>query len=184
MVDERPCMSSQEVTALVILVAEAEAVVKELREKYDPSAADGMPAHISVIYPFKPFQDVTQNVIDELTAIIARRSRFAFSLAETKRFPKVLYLAPRPDTPFKELTHDVAAHYPETPPYGGANSEVVPHLTIAHPAEADQLDRIAAEFHLAAEGGLPIDTDAESVQLMVKRQGVWQVLASFELSGT
>jgi hypothetical protein len=46
-------MESQATTALIILVPEAEAFVKEFRDKYDPSAAEGMPAHITVLFPLK-----------------------------------------------------------------------------------------------------------------------------------
>ena len=41
-------------SALVILVPEAEPVVGRLRQRYDPSAAVGMPAHITLNYPFLP----------------------------------------------------------------------------------------------------------------------------------
>jgi len=41
-------------SALVILVPEAEAVVGRLRQRSDPSAAVGMPAHITINYPFLP----------------------------------------------------------------------------------------------------------------------------------
>ena len=45
-------MSSSE-SALVVLVPEAEGVVKPFRDLHDPSAAAGMPAHITLLYPFK-----------------------------------------------------------------------------------------------------------------------------------
>jgi hypothetical protein len=51
-----PHMASQATTALVILVPEAEALVKAFRERYDPSAAEGMPAHVTVLYPFKTLE--------------------------------------------------------------------------------------------------------------------------------
>ena len=41
-------------SALVVLVPEAEAVVGRLRHRYDPSAAVGIPAHITLNYPFLP----------------------------------------------------------------------------------------------------------------------------------
>jgi hypothetical protein len=41
-------------SALVVLVLEAEASVKPFRDRHDPSAAAGMPAHITLLYPFKP----------------------------------------------------------------------------------------------------------------------------------
>ena len=41
-------------SAFVVLVPEAEPWVKDLRERYDPIAAVGMPAHITVLFPFIP----------------------------------------------------------------------------------------------------------------------------------
>src|ERR1051325_8060387 len=51
------CMSSSE-SALVVLVPEAEVFAKPFRDQYDPSAAAGMPAHITLLYPFKAPDEV------------------------------------------------------------------------------------------------------------------------------
>jgi hypothetical protein len=40
-------------SALVFLVPEAEALVGRFRDRHDPAAAAGMPAHITLLYPFK-----------------------------------------------------------------------------------------------------------------------------------
>ena len=39
-------------SALVILVPEAEPLVRPFRHRFDPSAALGVPAHITLLYPF------------------------------------------------------------------------------------------------------------------------------------
>ena len=54
-------MSSSE-SALVVLVPEAEAIAKPFRDQYDPSAAAGVPAHITLLYPFK-----APDEIDDIT---------------------------------------------------------------------------------------------------------------------
>jgi hypothetical protein len=36
-----------------LVVPEAEPLVKPFRDRYDPSAAAGVPAHITLLYPFK-----------------------------------------------------------------------------------------------------------------------------------
>jgi hypothetical protein len=76
----------------------------------------------------------------------------------------------------------VADRYPETPPYGGAFSDIVPHLTIAHVNDAQRLDAVSDEFHRAARGKLPIQGYAEQVWLMAKREGRWRPQRSFELA--
>ena len=42
----------------------------------------------------------------------------------------VLYLAPRPDGPFRALTRAVCAAFPGYLPYGGAFADTIPHLTV------------------------------------------------------
>jgi 2'-5' RNA ligase len=167
-------MDSQEGTALVILVPEAEALVKAFRERHDPSAPEGMPAHITVLYPFKQAEGIGNDTVDTLQRLFLRYPRFRFSLEETNRFPHTLYLVPRPRASFQELTRAVAERYPEIPPYGGAFSEVVPHLTIAQVEDPRQRDAISEEFHRASEGRLPIQGHAEKVWLMEKREGRWK----------
>jgi len=42
----------------------------------------------------------------------------------------VVWLAPHPDTGFRALIAAVSKAFPDCPPYGGAFTELVPHLTI------------------------------------------------------
>jgi 2'-5' RNA ligase len=162
--------------ALVVPVPEAEPLVRPFRDKYDPSAAHGMPAHVTLLYPFKPPDEIGEAVLQRLGRCIAGFRRFDFSLATTRRFPGgVLYLAPEPDEPFRRLTLAIWALYPSTPPYGGRYSRIAPDLTVAQLAEERQLEPIAAEFLRAAEGKLPIRATASEAALMDARAGSWQV---------
>src|SRR5262245_27609811 len=172
-------MGSQEGTALVILVPEAETLVQTFRERYDPSAAEWMPAHITVLYPFKPADKIDKSVEETLRNLFSHHPPFRFSLEETNRFPNALYLAPQPDAPFKELTRVVAERYPETPPYGGVFSVVVPHLTIAQVGDLQQLDTISYEFDRTSRGRLPIRSRVEKVWLLEKHEGAWKPRYSF-----
>ena len=81
-------MSSSE-SALVVLVPEAEAVVKPFRDQYDPSAAAGMPAHITLLYPFKTPDEVDQMTLDGLRDCFACFEPIPFSLGTIQRFPNV-----------------------------------------------------------------------------------------------
>ena len=168
-------MASQAETALVVLVPEAEFIVKEWRDKYDPSAADGMGAHVTILYPFKQLDDIGPAIVGDLEDLFSRHSPFDFSLNETGRFPGVLYLAPSPDGGIKELIRAVAGQYPETPLYGGVSLEVIPHLTVAQVKDNARLDEISREFHRASYGELPIHAHADRVCLMVKQQHGWEM---------
>lgn len=169
-------------TALVVLVPEAEVLVKAYRDQYDPSAAEGMPAHITVLYPFKQLDHIGEDVVANLHRLFSHYPCFPFALGAIHRFPTALYLAPRPETPFQLLTRAVASQYPETPPYGGAFSAIVPHLTLAQDPDAQRLDEIRDAFQRASRGQLPIQGYAERVWLMVQ-DGRWRPQLSFALAG-
>jgi 2'-5' RNA ligase superfamily protein len=172
-------------SALVVLVPEAEALVKPFRDRYDPSAALGVPAHITLLYPFKPPGEIGSAVLDELRHGFARFAPFRFALASIRRFPpKVLYLAPEPDEPFRRLTSAISDWYPETPPYAGKWPDIVPHLSVASLADEQRLDRIAEEFAQVALGMLPLRATAAEVALMDNRSERWQVRATLCLGGT
>ncbi len=140
-------------TAIVIPVPEAEPAVRRWRERHDPSAAQGMPAHITVLYPFLPEHEITGQTRQTLTRLFAQHTAFQIVLAGCARFADgVLYLAPQPAQPLRALTAAVAETWPQTPPYGGMFTEVVPHLTVAAQVETQVADHI--EEQLAAT--LPI----------------------------
>ena len=96
-------------SALVVLVPEAEAVVGRLRQRYDPSAAVGMPAHITLNYPFLPGEPVKPATIEQLRVLFSRFSPLRYSLIEARQFFDTVYLAPHPDGPFMELIQAVIA---------------------------------------------------------------------------
>jgi 2'-5' RNA ligase len=170
------------VSALVVLVPEAEDLVQSFRTEFDPSAADGMPAHITLLFPFRHPDEIDLGVLDELRACFARFQRFHFSLTAIRRFqPGVLYLAPDPDAPFREITRAIWHKYPETPPYGGKFADTVPHLTVAHVDGRGLLDPVADAFARACHDKLPIRATATEVALMDHRSGRWQIASVFAL---
>src|SRR5207244_1669310 len=126
-------------SALVVLVPEAEAAVKPFRDWYDPSAAAGMPAHITLLYPFKTPDHVDDIALGKLRDCFARFEPIQFSLGKIQRFPEALYLAPEPAEPFRQLTLSIWDLFPETPPYRGKWPDIVPHLSVAQLASESQL---------------------------------------------
>ena len=75
-------------------------------------------------------------------------------------------MAPQPDEPFRRLTMAVWNCYPDTPPFGGRYSNVVPHLTVAQLADDQQAEQVSAEFERAARRQLPIRVTASEIALM------------------
>jgi 2'-5' RNA ligase len=169
-------------TALVVLVPEAESLVKPFRDRHDPSAAAGMPAHITLLYPFKAPDDINSAVLGELRLCFAGFEQFDFSLSAIRQFAGgVLYLAPEPDEPFRRLTLAICTRYPETPPYGGRFANIVPHLTVAELIDGRQFGRVAEELARTFQGELPIRAAAREIALMQRRAGNWQLRTALPL---
>lgn len=167
--------------ALVVLVPQVEPLIGKYRERHDSSAALGVPAHITVNYPFVPGVTRTEATLEELAMLFAEWEPFDFSLVHLARFPDVLYLAPEPEAPFTNLIAAVAARYPESPPYGGAHSEVIPHLTIAKTADERVLKSLETRLASLLEGHLPVAARAEEVWLLENQGERWENVVAFRL---
>ncbi|MFF7457710.1 2'-5' RNA ligase family protein [Kitasatospora sp. NPDC008115] len=163
-------------SALILPVPEAEAVVGPWRERYDPSARLGVPAHVTVLYPFLPADRLDAEVLGEIGEILAAQRAFDLVLTHCGEFPGVHYLASAAEGAARvnALTAAVAARWPEHPPYGGRFEEVVPHLTVAY---RDDPGPVAAG--LAPH--LPLAARAEAVRLLVFDGARWVRRADFPL---
>ena len=63
-------------TAVLVPVPEAERVVSSHRSRLDGAAALGVPAHVTVLFPFVPPPEITPSVVDALAAAVAAVSAF------------------------------------------------------------------------------------------------------------
>ena len=168
-------------SALVVLIPEAEFLVAAFRKQYDPSAAVGVPAHVTVLYPFKPPPELTAEVIQSLGDLFSGFPKFRASFAELARFPGVLYLAPEPVETFHRLIRLVSGRFPETPPYDGQFAEVIPHLTVAQVSDSEQLEKIASDFGKQASERLPIQASINQIALLDNVSGLWRIRREFYL---
>jgi 2'-5' RNA ligase len=168
-------------SALVVTVPEAEPLVERFRSQHGLPAAPGLPAHVTVLYPFKPPQELTTGVVRRLRELFLTLPAFTTSFREARQFPGVLYLAPEPAEPFRRLTEALAECFPETPPYGGEFTEIVPHLTVAHDSDPQRFLELTAAFERAAQDALPIRVRVTEVTLLDNERGDWQVRDRFAL---
>jgi 2'-5' RNA ligase len=168
-------------SALLIRVAEAEPLVGSLRDRFDPTATVGVPAHITLLYPFMSPERVTTAVLASLRDACSSVARFRFHLARVGRFPETTYLAPNPEQPFVALAELLYSKFPEYPPYGGRFEKIVPHLTVA---DKDAAGASTAEHELSERmretGG--IQCECQAIELWKNDSGLWKYLHSFELS--
>jgi 2'-5' RNA ligase superfamily len=168
-------------SALIVAVPEAEPAVAALRAAYDPAASWGVPAHITVLYPFLPPDRIDAGVRAAVREAVAAVPAFDLVLARTRRFgDQVLWLAPEPDAPLRALTAAVWARFPDAPPYGGQFTDVVPHLTITDGRPPAVMDAAAARVRR----WLPIAARISAVRLLAGRPepDAWRTVAEFPLS--
>ncbi len=120
-------------SALIVTVPEAEEAVALHRAQLDEPARFGVPAHVTVLFPFMPPSEVDAQAIRTLTTAISTIPRFDATFESTGWFgTSVLWLAPKPAGAFGALTAVVAEAFPDYPPFGGRHEVVVPHLTVGH----------------------------------------------------
>jgi len=176
-------------TAVLVPVPAAERVVSSHRSRLDGAAGLGVPAHVTVLFPFVPPPLITPGVVDALAAAVATVSAFGCEFCATSWFGEdVLYLAPRPDEPFRALTRAVCAAFPGYLPYGGAFADTIPHLTIGERERGGGLpagevaDLRAAEAAVLPE--LPVRAQVSRVWLMAggSAPGSWHTLAELPLA--
>ncbi|MFF3013513.1 2'-5' RNA ligase family protein [Streptomyces sp. NPDC057939] len=166
-------------TGLIVPIPEAEPILRGWRDRLDPSAEAGVPAHVTVLYPFLGASRLDARVDSALADLVGRHPAFDLRFATCGRFPDVLYLVPEPDEPLHRLTRSIVERWPEAPPYGGRFTETVPHLTVAQGRQEPVLDAIEADL----AGTLPFTSHVTAVELMVYDGTRWRERASYPLGG-
>lgn len=148
---------------------EAEPAVGEWRLLHTLDGKAGVPAHVTILYPFVPAGELDDVLLAELRELSGRHEVFDFVLQRVARWPEgIVYLPPEPSRPFVELTEAVVARWPGYPPYGGIHDEVIPHLTVVHD------EAVADEAVRAVESALPIECEARELTLLVEGEdGRW-----------
>lgn len=163
----------------LVLVAQAvDGRFGRLRRRHDPAARQGMPAHVTLVFPFAEPQALSAEDRVRLATVFAGAAPLALTFAATGRFPGVLWLAPEPATAIVDLVMRLAEAFPDHPPYGGAFGTVVPHLTLAQGDEA-LLDRL--EARIAGRLRQPIVAPVAAAVLFATRADRWTPVERFAL---
>ena len=168
-------------SGLIVVVPEAEAAVGRHRERLDVSAPLGVPAHITVLFPFVPATAIDSGLLTRLGRLFAEINGFSFRLERADWFgDDVLWLAPDDPGPFGALTQRVYQAFPAFAPYQGQFDDVVPHLTVGRGHPLAEL-RAAEE---AVRADLPIEARAGAVTLVTQRSvgERWTKAAVFDLA--
>jgi len=172
-----PLISEAGQSAIVVPVYDADCAVSPWRQRYDRSALLGMPAHITVLYPFLDEPLLTGQVLERLRQDAAMSSAIEIRFSRMARFPGYLYLKPEPVEGLRALICQFADRWPQTPRYGEAQQPIVPHLTVAESTNA-VLDVVEKEL----ESRLPFSAVLNSIELRVFDGQRWRIKEQFLLS--
>ena len=161
-------------------VPPAEPVVGIHRARLDPAADRGVPAHVTILYPFVAPDRIDDAVLRALRRAVATVDPFEASWVRTDWFEQgVLWLAPEPAEPFRRLTVAVVREFPDHPPFGGVHPKIIPHLTVGNGAPLEQMK----DAERAIRPFLPFRMRVTHVQLLTGAQadGSWRMLAEIPL---
>jgi 2'-5' RNA ligase len=136
-------------------------------------APRGVPAHITLVFPFVPAAELGPVQRRRIARIVGSIAPFELHLDDVRRFPSSLYLAPTPRVPILELIAAIVDAFPEHQPYEGAFDEVIPHLTVA--AGIDERSMSSLEPMLRAL--LPIAVNVRAVTVLAEdAEEAWRPL--------
>jgi 2'-5' RNA ligase len=164
---------------LVLLTPELDPAVDGWRRRYDPSAAWGVPAHVTVLYPWKQVEEVTADDRTALGELCRDLPALELVFERMGRFSETLWLDPQPTQPIRALIDVVGAQWPLYPPYGGMFDEVIPHLTVADGHQPGALTALVGDL----ERQLPLRTSVGALTLMRLAGDRWVVDSAFPFGG-
>jgi 2'-5' RNA ligase len=148
--------------------------LERLRRAHVADDAHGVPAHLTMLYPFIEGADLTSEVRRDLEHVARERHQFDYVLRGSAIWPDTLYVAVEPTRPFVALQAALQAAFPAYPIYGReATFEFVPHVTIVEGPDVDD----PAVRTAGAWRALPVPARATAIELIATRpDGVWRLI--------
>ena len=145
--------------------------LEAIRLDHVSNARLGVPAHVTLLFPFLPAAAIRDVDLDLAASTIRATPAFDVEFRTVTSFPPgptpegVVWLAPEPAGPFIALTEALAAAFPGHLPYGGIHDTVIPHLTLAN------VDVDIEAVSVAARPALPFRRRAGEAVLLVENDG-------------
>jgi 2'-5' RNA ligase len=116
----------------VIIRAHLPDGLERLRRRGVGDALAGLPAHLTMLYPFVEPGRLRADVRRRLASVAARTPPFEYQLTGAATWPDTIYVAVEPIAPFVSLQGRLAEAFPRFPIYGtDPGFAFVPHVTIA-----------------------------------------------------
>jgi hypothetical protein len=168
-------MATQGQTGLVIPVPGADALLGSVGARYPGTVRAGLPAHVSLLYPFVVVAELDERVTTALHELFVEQVSIPVDFVECYRRGGFVALRPDPSDGLTELLSKTHRRWPDVVPYAGVYRDLEPHLTVAMGCSEQMAMRIEQE--VTAE--LPICAELREAWLLAF-EGQWKLRDRFE----
>lgn len=166
-------------TGLVVPVPAANALLAAVGAQYPGTVREGVPAHVSLLYPFVAAAELDEQVADALGELLAEQTPMPVQFAECYRHDGFVALRPDPIDGLHELVKKTRHRWPDVVPYEGVYGDVEPHLTVA--MRCSEETALAIEQEVTAQ--LPISAELREAWL-VAFEGQWTLRGQFKFGAS
>ncbi|MBC3192746.1 2'-5' RNA ligase family protein [Pseudonocardia sp. C8] len=164
-------------TAVVIPVPELDPVLGAVATHRPDAVRPGIPAHLTLLYPFVPAPELTGAAVDRCRALCAGTGPVRVTFRHAVAGSSMVATTPEPAGPLAALARALREAWPEHPPYGGRfGPDPDPHVTLALDPGPD-----AAALAVATGGLLPVDAVLSAAALVELTADGWRQRAALPL---
>ena len=157
---------------------EADSYVGAIRQRWDPSSARGLKAHITLVHVSMPAAGLESGMIGQLQRVASAEVAFSFRVARIARFPGTLYLVVEPPEPFASLHEKLETALQR----GKRDQAFVPHISIVRKSASDDRGVESELVAILARHG-PIACVCREIELLENSTGMWRTVRTFALTG-
>jgi hypothetical protein len=128
----------------------------------------GVPPHITLLYPWRD-APLSDDDLEQLRTVLSKHQAFSLCFDRLETFEVgAIYLALQDGSSARAIMVDLMKAFPDTPPYGGAFLDPVPHLTIAK-CDPENVQVLKAEIARALR--LPLEFSVGEIAVMEEAAG-------------
>jgi hypothetical protein len=165
-------------TGLVIPVPAADGLLASVGARHPGTVREGVPAHVSLLYPFVAAAELDEQVISALSELFAEQVPIPVEFGKCYRHDGFVALHPEPIDGLARLLSETRRRWPDVVPYEGLYGDVEPHVTVA--MRASEEVAVTIEQEVTAE--LPFSAELGEAWL-VAFEGRWSLRGRFEFGG-
>ncbi len=156
-------MPTNSQSGLVIPVPAADALLASVAARHPGAVREGVPAHVSLLYPFVAAGELDERVTSALGELLAEQAPMPVEFVECYHRGGFVALRPDPIDGLTELVGKARRRWPDVVPYEGIYGDVEPHLTVAMCSSEEMA--VVIEQEVTAE--LPISAELREAWLVV-----------------